>query len=691
MMFGRTGKQFLRYYIIFFVCLVLLFIPFYYINLSMVSRNYIETASAMLKTGLANFEDDLSQIETISINAFSNPRFRRFSYISSGYSINDYYNAVNLVNDFNRYFAAAGMIADCGIIFGNEFILTSKALHFSGDDFYRYYSKQNDADYEQWTAEMSENVSSSMISTRLIPLASFSSWGTNYTAITYINNFSSLPGKTSFFFAALKIDYILSRLATDEVLREGRIIMYDPAGIVLLDSGPGNEPEEKSINIGMKGEKRGIVVAVDIPNYIFTGKMAPFRRFAFVFTLIYIMSGAVLSIIFAQRSARPVQKLIDEASNFREKYRQQEENQRRNLLLRLFYDSAYPAEISGQIKNYLPDFPDKFRIAAIDLPGMTELPPGTQTTQQTIIRELTESRLPRGGYANFSGNTLLLLLPDDRQIARRLQEIAAELREKMDISGRIALSETAEGVQDAHNAFSQVRHLLRLPRSISEGEILQKETSPSFSSSIEFLDTSRFYELLLHGEEDKAAALLNDILNQPDRYGFTDENDIQQIFFLYRRIFVQIVTDLKLGEKEKIIPDYDPDKDIDSLFNEIIKSVRIICDKIKLQYEEQNTEFEQSIIKYIDDNITNKNLYTKMVTGNFKINENRLQNIIRQRTGKSYFDYVESRRMALAKDFLQNTGKSISVITRECGYSTQDAFYKAFKRHFDMAPRDLRH
>jgi AraC-like DNA-binding protein len=79
-----------------------------------------------------------------------------------------------------------------------------------------------------------------------------------------------------------------------------------------------------------------------------------------------------------------------------------------------------------------------------------------------------------------------------------------------------------------------------------------------------------------------------------------------------------------------------------------------------------------------------------MVTGRFRISENRLQNIVRRWTGKSFLEYVESKRMGLARETLLKTSKPISQITGECGYSSENSFYKAFRRFYGVPPSELR-
>ena len=683
---GRTGEQFLRYYILFFICLVLLIIPFYYINSSMMSQNYIDTASAFLKTGLSNFENDLSFIETTSFTAFNTPRFRRFSYVGMNYQLHDYYFTVNLPDDFKRYFAAANMIEDCGFKFSNDTIVTTKAIHFSGTDFYNhYFIHGKNSEYQQWITELTDNLKYSAMSAYLLPLTAFYSYGTNYNAITYVQHFINQGERTSFFFATLKSDYILSRLATDEVLREGRVVIYDPMGNILFGSNGYLESVENIITIDITGERRGIRVTLDIPQRIFNDKMKLFRNIVLVFTLVYIIAGVVLSIFFARRSARPVHTLI-------EKLKQEEELQRDNMFARLLYSPMCSIKTQESVKKYFPDFPVKFCLAAIDLIE-EETTLLAQTVQQAMIRELIESGISGGSYIHFSGSTLVLLLPDNGQEAvfLYLRKLACELQQKFNIIAKIALSETVNNIQVIYKAFSLVRHLLRLPHNFTDNKILQKEDIEPFSFSIDFVNTTRFYELLLHGEEDQAVTFIENILDELSKREYTEENDIQQVFFLYRRILIQVVIDLKLGiEKDVIMPDYDPSEEINNLFAKIINSIKRICAELRKLHDAKDIVFEQSIVKFVDDNITNPGLYTRMVTNNLKINDTRLQSIFRRRTGKSYLEYVEYKRMVLAKDLLQKTQRPISQITRDCGYSTENAFYKAFKRHYGIAPSELR-
>jgi AraC-like DNA-binding protein len=342
----------------------------------------------------------------------------------------------------------------------------------------------------------------------------------------------------------------------------------------------------------------------------------------------------------------------------------------------------------------------------VALPDMEEAAPQVYTMRHTVIRDIIEPHLPSGGKTrtsramegggacvHFSGNLLVLLLPgeDIETLLRRLHALTADLRLKLNARCRAALSESEWDIRNMHRAFYQVRHLLRLPPREADEEILQKGNSDLLSFPLELLDASRLYELLLHGEEDKAVDFINNMFYELCSRGYTGEDDIQQVFFIYRRVLLQIAWDLELQLPEETIPTYDSQPELSFLFARVAEAARKICGIINSRRGEKDNAFERSIIDYIDKNITNPGLYTKMVTGFFHISENRLQAIVRKWTGKSFLEYVESKRMILSRELLLTTSKTIARITRECGYSSENSFYKAFRRFYGQSPSELRY
>jgi AraC-like DNA-binding protein len=576
--------------------------------------------------------------------------------------------------------------------------------------------------WEEWIGRQPEGYSISSFAAQ----DKFVTLEGTYEGIALRIGFSGgLPQKQpGFFFATLEKNYILSRLATNQVLRDGRIRLREPGGRILIDSAAEETDSGDMVSVEMAGGKRGFRAEVDIPRLVFSRRLLPFKRLAVVFAVVYILSGVLLSVFFAQRNAKPIREIVDDVldfgsrqvlnrnpedfksdyqyiqhflskagndyDSFKARLSRQEELQRENLFERLLHGLVYSDAVYQTVREYFPDFPSPFRIAAIALPIMEDAILTAYTMRQAMIQDIIKPHLPPSAYAHFSGNTLVLFLPDE-DAGERLGRLNADLRAKLNADCRIALSGRVTDIRDIHQEFYLVRHLLRLPRGLTENGILRNENASALSFPIELLDASRLYELMLHGEESKSIDFINNMFYELCRLGYADENDIQQLFFLYRRVLLQIVNDLELDiSKEEIIPAYDSQEELSFLFARVAESIRKICGVINSRREGRETEFERSVIGYIDENITNTGLYTRMVTGCFHISENRLQNIVRRWTGKSFLEYVEYKRMRLARETLLKTSKPISRITGECGYSSENSIYKAFRRFYGMPPSELR-
>ena len=74
----------------------------------------------------------------------------------------------------------------------------------------------------------------------------------------------------------------------------------------------------------------------------------------------------------------------------------------------------------------------------------------------------------------------------------------------------------------------------------------------------------------------------------------------------------------------------------------------------------------------------------------FGINKNKLQVIFRRYSGLSYHDFIKQARVERAQSYLAFTGLKLSEIAFRLGFSTEQHFYRFFKRETGEAPADFR-
>ena len=67
-----------------------------------------------------------------------------------------------------------------------------------------------------------------------------------------------------------------------------------------------------------------------------------------------------------------------------------------------------------------------------------------------------------------------------------------------------------------------------------------------------------------------------------------------------------------------------------------------------------------------------------------------LTQFLKDQTGKSFTEYVEELRLSRAMELLRGSELGITEISVQCGFSTQNTFYKAFRRRFGISPSAVR-
>ena len=79
-----------------------------------------------------------------------------------------------------------------------------------------------------------------------------------------------------------------------------------------------------------------------------------------------------------------------------------------------------------------------------------------------------------------------------------------------------------------------------------------------------------------------------------------------------------------------------------------------------------------------------------MTAEQFQISKKYVSQFLKDQTGKSYNEYVEELRLTHAMQLLRETELSVTEIAVACGFSSQNTFYKAFRRRFDLSPSAVR-
>lgn len=109
------------------------------------------------------------------------------------------------------------------------------------------------------------------------------------------------------------------------------------------------------------------------------------------------------------------------------------------------------------------------------------------------------------------------------------------------------------------------------------------------------------------------------------------------------------------------------------------------------QKEERRKRQQEAILAYIDENYRDANLSQTMVADAFQISTFTLSRLFRNQIGIGFTEYVNTRRVTLAKQLLLTTDMPTKRIAEECGLPNYNYFLRLFKTLTGYSPTAFRH
>lgn len=103
----------------------------------------------------------------------------------------------------------------------------------------------------------------------------------------------------------------------------------------------------------------------------------------------------------------------------------------------------------------------------------------------------------------------------------------------------------------------------------------------------------------------------------------------------------------------------------------------------------QNSKSIEKVIDYIENNLSEP-LPLDAIAKNAGYSKYHLNRMFKDYVGCSLYQYIQRRRLTEAARLLIDTDMSITDISLIAGYDTQQAFTFAFRKTYQIAPRNYR-
>lgn len=128
-----------------------------------------------------------------------------------------------------------------------------------------------------------------------------------------------------------------------------------------------------------------------------------------------------------------------------------------------------------------------------------------------------------------------------------------------------------------------------------------------------------------------------------------------------------------------------------------IHEVLLLVSRFKHAEDEQISHYTAirprwmyEILNYIEENLGG-DLSLAQIASSFNLSKAHLSRVFKQKTGMTITHYILSKKMLLARTYLENSDDSVEAIASKCGFHNLSHFYREFKKFFGMTPRRYRH
>lgn len=721
MMKNKTLIRFLKTYISFILCCIMIMIPTYILYFSILQENERKLSSVMISNGMEVVDSQIMSLINISQTTYADSRYRLLFASDTSIPVASTVPLGQVQSNFTSLIGTQSLVSDAGILLRNDTFVTRYRNYFNTQiQYYNSFFTYGELDANGWNSLLRANSSGSFLRAAKITSADY---GT-YQGITYICSWpSNYPVTNSgIFYATIKIEDILSQLVTDDVLDEGYVQLYDSNDTLLI--GYQNRLSDKKYQvISHKGQN--LRVEVGIPDSLIAERLTPIHNLLLLYLLGMTLISLTLASFFAYRNSNPIRKLIgvvnhapnvtfehsgslneydfianavtsldQKVGTFAKTIELQMDTIRVHVFEKALSEGLHSKTSQNEFEKFFPNFPKYYQLASLNftIQGNDSL-----ETLLSLNKEIPEHLSQNIYMQGYGDSTIILLLPlfadspmDYWEVP--LKNLQSNLIDKYDLDSRISLSERFEDQKRLSEAYSQIRSIDMLSDRENSTAVWQLKDFPKRSPNfaLDFASMQQLYDALNIGDFEAAKSILDSNLKSIHSTGYVDEVIIKQVFNNFRNILLRV----KLENYDHMnfieVPAYDQSTHLRKLFHSLSQCCEIICAHNRKLRENSKARFSDSVCSFVRENFSNEDLYAKMVANHFGISETTLQKIIQSTTGKTFFEYVEDLRLEKAYQLLKTTSFTINRIASECGFSSQNSFYKAFKRRYNHSPGSMR-
>lgn len=719
-------KLFMRYllfYLCFLLVLILMYIPFHHTSLNIVREKSLKTSESMLESGLVQFERELEQVRALAASLATDTDILPAGHITLPPTGKDVYKAYRAQEIFENLVSAMPTGMQMCMLLPNDILLADRYIFYGRSELYKFIFDSQFKDANQWFSYINGFSGSS----HLFPIRQISVMERMDDSLIYSCRVPFSSNSTrQLLFAIISGNHVSSLLSLSNVFEDTVLILTGEDGTILYKAGV-EQAQGRYATIAA-ASRNGFPLSTQllIPESVFSSQLTSFNRMYLLFILAFLLVGAIVAVVLSYRSSRPVIHLLDSVKGYmpqnisKGKYRNgdvyqylesylegaenrfrdyqtmlnEQEKMLRSYTFQTIATKPDPDENEiTRAKHYFKNFPSRYKLVSfsmnIDLQQELERFSSCQVVLMSIVsKELSFYT------AHFLGRHLLAIISDELP-KEKLDSSLLRIRTAFDDAANAEITVTVSGVMNGIEMLNTARRQTQLLLRVSVKPITYMEETnyemSAFNSSKVFHSTNRFYNCIVNADGFHAAETLDEVARYMASCHTVNHQYTAILFHMFYVQLLRLREEMGLPELQSAaLPEFDPMASMDALMKPVRDYALWAADIVAKHREKEHGALVDKVFGFIDENIGNADLCLSLAADQLNMTENEIKRILSNAVNKTFFDYIDTKRMALAKEMLLNTDQSISEIMEHCGYRSLNTLYKAFKRTYGISPSLMR-
>lgn len=304
-----------------------------------------------------------------------------------------------------------------------------------------------------------------------------------------------------------------------------------------------------------------------------------------------------------------------------------------------------------------------------------------------LLPDYVQERLPKEDLLHvLTSESFLILIPWESEAERTqkagfLRTLLEEVSSLFSVSISGVLGTAYHNPEEIAASFEAIKLLHYTLREKTEETVWLMEDAPAGGHTLTIANQTELFHLLTAGKGDAACDRMEKFFLAYREMG------MEQVYYALRLV-------LLLATEQQNIPlfvrPYRTSATPDENIQEILSSAHYLCDQISQGRRSHNELLKERILNTIEMRFTDSELYNASLAELCGISEKYLCSFVKEQTGRTVTDLIQSKRIERAYELLTRSDKSVSDIWRLAGFSSYNTFYKIMKRAYGMSPLELR-